>query len=826
MVEKGELFIGKMRIASKSFNCAFVKPAGFTRDVFLETAVNRNRTLDGDVVVVRIKPEEEWKDMAKTDDDVSSLLDDMSSMNVTEKSSDPLWDCQFDAEDEKTADETDGDDEDTDTTQSVGQIEATRLEVLAKAKNKQLTAEVVGVKEYGTTWTREHMGRIEYRRKSDAYAKFFPHDVRVPRMIVPSLHLPDPLREDPQGDAANELYLVKIDFDWRADSMQPHVQGGSVRSLGESGCIGPETKALLVTYGVDHGEFPDDVIEDLQVFIPKKDEKSTVSTKTTGGDNDDDDDVSLGVHETDTTWSIPEEEIKRRRDLRQHRIFSIDPTTAKDLDDALHIKKIDKDTYEIGVHIADVSYFVRKGTALDREAGTRCTSVYLVQRVIPMLPPLLCEQLCSLNPGVERLAFSVIWKMKADGSMVAGDRPWYGRTVIKSCCKLDYGTAQKMLDGTIKESDVDIDAEKWALDRRPSDGHSIADVVRDVKALGLVALGRRARRFQSGALSLNKCKLSFKLDPKTGNPKSMFAYPIRQSNNLVEEYMLLANFLVAQRLLQAYGKDGPALLRNHPRPAAKPLEELREICAKHGIMLDTGSAKSLQASLKALKKRTESGARGLGPIDYDAVIGLLTHPMMQAQYIAAGGCEEGAIAWRHYALAIPYYTHFTSPIRRYADVIVHRLLASALSQPRAQSKKANVLACGYDVDAVAETCGRCNEKKEASKQAQMRSDVVYLCVYIRELGKPIEAEGVIVGVGKSSMNVLIPSLGLEHQVPVNDAIPNTVSVDFKEKEQELIVTVKGGKRIHISAMTKCKCVIDAKLSPPPCDVVLRVKITE
>ena len=136
--------------------------------------------------------------------------------------------------------------------------------------------------------------------------------------------------------------------------------------------------------------------------------------------------------------------------------------------------------------------------------------------------------------------------------MVKGDRPWYGRTVIRSCCKLDYGTAQNMLDGTIKPSDKEISSDLWDLERRPSDGHTIEQVVNDVKFLGLVALARRKKRFDSGALALNKTKLSFVLDKKSGNPTGMRAYPIRKSNNLVEEYMLLANFLVAQRLLQAY----------------------------------------------------------------------------------------------------------------------------------------------------------------------------------------------------------------------------------------------------------------------------------
>ncbi|CAN0555168.1 unnamed protein product, partial [Ectocarpus sp. 8 AP-2014] len=144
-------------------------------------------------------------------------------------------------------------------------------------------------------------------------------------------------------------------------------------------------------------------------------------------------------------WKIPKEEISKRRDLRATRIFTIDPTGARDLDDALSITPLADGTFEIGVHIADVTYFVRPNSDLDREARRRATTVYLVQQAIPMLPPLLCEELCSLNPQVDRLTYSCIWRMNVDGTLV--DKPaWFGRTVIRSCCKLDYQTAQHMIE--------------------------------------------------------------------------------------------------------------------------------------------------------------------------------------------------------------------------------------------------------------------------------------------------------------------------------------------------------------------------------------------
>jgi len=824
-VKNGELFVGSIRISSKSFNCAFVRPKGFKRDVFVYGMKARNRTLNGDVVVISLLPEEKWNKIETDDAAVSVASNAMGAISLSGGAGGgDLWDCQFKIPSSAPGNK-DGDDNPTTTKANDLHPAVVAINKRASERNLQPAGVVVAVEEFGQTWTKEHMGRIEIRKKTDAFAKFRPHDKRVPWMIVPALHIPDQLRDDPDGDAAKEIYLTKMDFTWKTTSQQPSVEGGTVRSLGESGCIGPETRALLITNGVDHGEFPEDVLEDLKQYMPSSSDDAATKTATKSGNA-----LDLGTHATETTWKIPEEEIRKRRDLRKHRIFSIDPWSAKDLDDALHITKISKDVYEIGVHIADVSYFVRPRTALDREAAVRCTSVYLVQRVIPMLPPLLCEKLCSLNPSVDRLAFSCIWRMHGDGTMVTGHRPWYGRTVIRSCCKLDYGTAQRMIEGVIspEQKGSDISTEDWALDRRPTDGHTIEQVVSDVVSLAKVALGRRKKRFENGSIRLDKVKLSFVIDPKSGNPSGMKAYPIRQSNNLVEEYMLLANFLVAQRLLQAYGADGPALVRNHPPPASKPLEVVREACARNGIHLNTGSAKSLQQSLKALLARV--GRKG---IVYDTVISLLTHPMKQAQYICAGGSDSPR-GWRHYALAIPYYTHFTSPIRRYADVLVHRLLFAALEQPDGQSVDDNIRASGYDVDTISEACGRCNEKKENAAAASLRSDEVYLCVYIKEIGRPLEVDGSVIGVGEKSFTLLIPSLSLEKRLLAQEAFPNFKSVEHDEETETLTVTYRdvdaGGKEHErkktLSVLTPLRLIVDAKLSPPPCDVTVRLKLNE
>ena len=313
------------------------------------------------------------------------------------------------------------------------------------------------------------------------------------------------------------------------------------------------------------------------------------------------------------------------------------------------------------VHIADVSYFLKEGTLLDEEAKRRATSIYLVQKVIPMLPALLCEQLCSLNPNVDRLAYSCIWKMRANGTVI-DEKPYFGRTVIRSCAKLDYATAQRMIDNIIPSSPSDGDnpdafltslsEDIWESKRRPI-GQNAWECSRDVCLMHSIARNRRAIRLNNGALIMQQSKLSFRLD-SSGNPSSVSVYPILESNNLVEEYMLLANFNVAKELLSRNKKS--AFLRNHVSPSSDDLMRLQKIAADRGVYLDVTSSKALNESLLKLRSTGSAALNG-------AIFSLLLSTMSQAKYIVAGNTTE----WNHYALAIPYYTHFTSPIRRYLN---------------------------------------------------------------------------------------------------------------------------------------------------------------
>jgi len=411
-------------------------------------------------------------------------------------------------------------------------------------------------------------------------------------------------------------------------------------------------------------------------------------------------------------------------------------------------------TYEVGVHIADVTYFMKPGTLLDDIAARRATTTYLIQRCYPMLPRMLCENLCSLAENEDRLAFSVIWRLDKDNNVL---EEWFGRTVIRSCCKMAYGNAQSIIN------DPELD---WVSSEMPAvhGGHSTADVKKTVLGLQGIAARLRKARFSAGALRLDKVKVGFKLDRGTGMPDGVFDYHMQDSNRLVEEFMLMANMAVAKKIHTMYPHH--AMLRNHPTPKEVPLEKLCQELAFAGIKIETSSAGSLQKSLEHVGATTNKKT-------LLALQLMVTMPMQNANYICADDCESED-AYRHYALNVPFYTHFTSPIRRMADVVVHRLLASGLEgkkEPPCDSREVSMQAA------------ICNERKKAAKDAQEASDMLFKCVYILEKG-PFDEDGIVYKVQDRSFEVMVLRLGVEVRVLL-DKLQDIDSYDFDKSNQSL-----------------------------------------
>jgi len=781
-LKRGILFEATIRINPKRPTEAFAIVPNFKHDVLLDGLKTRNRALEGDRVIIALRPRHEWNP-------VQSELDKMAD---THKGPEEHWvraaNVVFNHERKipaclkaaqlpvpleckplhgeaylRMASAAD-----------VAALEAAKLSM--KGNGKELDLKLVGCSaaqahlrtsappqhsrgqagaaaagaegEPAPTpaedWlqARGHVVAIEERNQyasrfvgtlelaapgnkaPSGYALFHCVDARAPTMCLPVDSVPKEVMADPKSFGA-VLFCVRV-TGWAAAHPMPTCELDGC--LGNAGEVGGETAALLAAHGVDSTPFSAEVVRSLP----------------------------------DVPYRISQEEIAKRRDLRGVRICSIDPTTAKDLDDALHITKLPDGNYEVGVHIADVSHFVKPGTAVDSEAQKRATTVYLCQYAVPMLPPTLCEDLCSLNPDVDRLAFSVIWKLTPEGRILD---EWFGRTVICSQARLNYESAQLVIDAAAEgKSPPPFEAPFL-----PSPGVSEAAVVEDILNLHSIAQHLRRRRFENGSLSINLVKLAFKLD-KDQNPVEVFAYRQREANRLVEEFMLLANQAVAQRIQRTF--PDTSLLRLHPEPLDGKLDHLVEMCSELGLPpCDATSSKGIHMWLEAC-------STALDPLTFEGVKYAVAKPMQPAQYFATGNVAPEK--WRHYALAMDQYTHFTSPIRRYPDVLVHRLLQAALDLEAmgedADSSKVNVMG----LHELTSLCQHCNMKKTQSKGAQEDSGKVFLCLLLKK--QAMEEDAVVVSLGAKSFTLLVPKLGLERTV--NDA-------EFDEKPATFVQTGKG-----------------------------------
>lgn len=533
---------------------------------------------------------------------------------------------------------------------------------------------------------------------------FSPRDARFPRLMVPAQECPPGFFQRP-GDFTHTLFLAEL-VRWLPDANFP--LGKIRRLLGPAGSIPVETSAILNSYDIDHEDFPPGILDDLGVT---------------------------------SEWKVPEEELSGRRDFRKELVFTVDPKTARDLDDAISCrrlakaKKSDLELWEVGVHIADVSRFVQPETQLDKVAQKRATSVYLVEQVIPMLPRLLCDHLCSLHPGEDKLTFSVVWKITSDGRVLS---EWFGRSIIQSCCKLSYEHAQDLLDDPKRE-------------RAPGElpdvfgEHTIAQIAECLQVLRGMTESMRRRRFEGGALRLDQVKVVFSLG-ENFLPYGFSVYEHTESHRLIEELMLLANMAVAHRLYKAFPEE--AFLRSHPPPDDAQLTEVEALCSAHGVTLDTTSAGTLQASLNSMLGTDELSHAKLNVLTH-----LLSKPMKMAVYFCAGRRED-PFSFSHYALNVPLYTHFTSPIRRYADIVVHRQLAAALGCGPPVALSAS------ELQSVAD---HCNDNKYKARTVQELSTDLFLHAFVEQCGS-LEDKAMVVAVFEHAFDVLALSVGMVKRV--------------------------------------------------------------
>ena len=701
-LKRQELMKGVLRISPRNYELAWVTVPGLKRDVVLDGMLMRNRALNGDIVALEILPKQKWRIM-KDELDYNGITLDINYVEETIGGLDSLS-------------LSPGNESQSPSTSASGHIDKPINVDQVPEEFLQRTGKVVYIIE------KKHSRVASGNLKPFPHPKecpdgcFSPADSRLPRIRIPRDQCPPGFFDRPR-DFENTLLVARI-VSWpETSSRDSFLAIGSIaRSLGEAGEIEPETEGILLEYGIDSGPFSDEAL----ACLPQE-----------------------------TPWKIPEKELEYRRDFRDDCVFTIDPLTARDLDDAVHCKKIQEGRFEVGVHIADVSFFVRRGTALDEIAIERATSTYMVQKVIPMLPRRLCEELCSLNPGEDRLTFSIVWHMSEKGEILD---EWKGRGIIRSRVKMAYEHAQDMIEKPNRQ---------WNPSELPpiSDGATVEQISAQVNQLHKFALRLRRNRFENGALRLDQVKLQFDLDKGTGLPNGYHVHKQRDANKLIEEFMLLANMAIAHHIYAAYPET--ALLRRHPKPHEKQLEDVIEICKSFGINFNGTSSKTIQESLSQFP---------LSSPEREVLVNLTMRPMKNAEYFCTGSVEEDQ--YGHYALCVPLYTHFTSPIRRYADVVVHRLLAASLGIDEPLNQ---------DPDVIDMIAGQCNDRKLAAKRASELSNELFFGIFVRESG-PLEEDGMILNVMDQSLDILVPQLGVVKRVYLKFC-PGVKSFEFTKGEK-------------------------------------------
>jgi len=443
---------------------------------------------------------------------------------------------------------------------------------------------------------------------------------------------------------------------------------------------------------------------------------------------------------------IEPDEIAKRRDMRDRVTFTIDPTDAKDFDDALSVKKLPGGRWEIGVHIADVTHYVRPEDIIDREAFQRSTSVYLVDRVIPMLPEVLSNQLCSLRPNEDKLTFSVVFEMDEKGKIY---NRWFGRTVIHSDKRFTYEEAQEILD-----KGKGLFYEQLAV-------------------LNKIAKKLRAERFKKGAISFERSEVRFKLD-ENKNPVEVYVKIPMDTNKLIEEFMLLANRSVAEYVGKE--KKGKVFVyRVHDKPKRDKLEELKRVVMKFGHRLnlddDRKLARAINRLLEDVKHKKERTLVEL----------MVLRTMSKAVYTTD---NRG-----HYGLAFDYYTHFTSPIRRYPDIMVHRLLQKYLEGKRPKSK-----------DFYEKRCIHATDMEINAQHAEWDSIAYMQAKYIRQyLGE--EFDGIISGVTEWGLYVELADTMVEGMVRRTE-----MSNDYfiYDEEEKAFIGQRTGKRYQLGDDVRVK----------------------
>jgi ribonuclease R len=545
----------------------------------------------------------------------------------------------------------------------------------------------------------EFVGVIQITEK---YAFFIPDSNKMPTdFFIPKNKL--------KGAKEGEKVIVKL-TNWKEGSKNPN--GEIVRVLGSAGDNEVEIHAILHEYDLPY-EFEQDILVESEA-IPAE---------------------------------ISQSDIDERRDMRNVLTFTIDPADAKDFDDALSVEWVDGQL-QVGVHIADVSHYLRPDTDLDKEAYRRGTSVYLVDRVVPMLPERLSNGLCSLRPHEDKLCFSAIFTLDQNAAIVD---EWFGRTIINSDHRYTYEEAQDVIESpfTAKQGDKLFNA---------------------VKELNIYAKKLRKQRLGEGSITFDKQEIKFKLD-ENNKPVDLIFKIAKDSNQLIEEFMLLANRRVAYVLNH---NEYPDINRVHDEPNQEKLVALKQFIKQFGYDIKTTSPKEITNSLNALLASVK------GKAEENIVSNLVVRSMQKAAYSTKN--------LGHYGLGFEDYAHFTSPIRRYPDVMVHRLLGRFLEKKPAPK-----------LDRLEGRCVYLSDRERKAQKAERDSIKYMQSIYMSERVGNVY-EGIITSVTEYGLFITIRENNCEGLIKLADIGGDTFIVDMKNycaRGHNTGETIRLGDKVHV-----------------------------
>ncbi len=505
---------------------------------------------------------------------------------------------------------------------------------------------------------------------------------------------------DLNGATHNDKVIVKI-TQWPERDKKP--EGIVTRVLGKAGEHNAEIHSIIAEFGLPL-EFPQNVEDDAEAISAE----------------------------------ITDKEIKRRKDFRGITTFTIDPEDAKDFDDALSLRTLDNGNIEVGIHIADVTHYVNRKSDLEKEAVERATSVYLVDRTIPMLPERLSNGLCSLRPKEEKLTFSAVFELDAEANL---KKEWFGRTIIYSDRRFTYEEAQERIE------------------------NNEGDFHEEINQLNALARLLRKKRFQNGAVNFETVEVKFKLDDR-GTPLGIIPKHRKEAHMLIEEFMLLANKKVAEFVYNKHKGTNPLtfVYRTHDNPDPERLDTFAKFAQRFGHKMDFergGVSKTLNVLMDDI----------IGKPEQNVLEQLAIRSMAKAKYTTN---EKG-----HFGLAFPHYTHFTSPIRRYPDMMVHRLLQHYLDGGKPANKEE------YE-----ELCLHSSEKEKVAANAE-RASIKYKQVQYMSIVEKKDFPGIVSGVTEWGVFVEITETKCEGMVRISD-----LTDDFYEfDEQNYRIVGRRNKRM-------------------------------